>query len=402
MSPEDFPAYSAPPNKLRHILSPAWLPTFDRWFGLAYVRMALYTCLTMLALIVLIDSLENFDKFSRFAQNHQKTTEAMVWILAQHYLAFAPSLLCQHLIVIIPLAAAAIVATQAGLNRELTLLRAAGISLQRSALPLLVLALVFGVVYFAVRDTFVPLLLRKSFVMSNQLRPADILPLTWAQRTGNLQQHISIGYYDAHEGAAYNVSIEERDLNEYDVNKNNSITYQARKAFLQDHINIDNPDNEFDKQWAPDTLQPTKRSIYRHHKYTNSAWAEPVPTLLRPAHLERQVLTDMVMTWSDLLRARDDLDMKIEISRRLAEPLNALALLLVVLPLILRVSAKGGNVSYINNAIICVIAYGIFFVINVAGFSLGAKNILSPYFAAQIANLVFFTFGIFLMSRLER
>ena len=72
-------------------LSPWYLPTFDRWFGLAFVRMLICCCVAILALIVLIDNLENFDEFVEYAKKYDKTTWQMVGILAGHYAAYAPS-----------------------------------------------------------------------------------------------------------------------------------------------------------------------------------------------------------------------------------------------------------------------------------------------------------------------
>lgn len=400
MSADNVSSASRPPI-LRGALSPWYLPTFDRWFGLAFVRMLIYSCLVILSLIVLIDNLENFDEFIEFAKDRHKTNWEMFWILCGHYSAYAPSLLCQHMIVIIPIASAVIVTTQSCMNREFTLLRSAGISLQRAIMPLLTLALVFGLVYFAARDSFVPLILRKSFIMNNQLRPAKILPLNEVLRFGNTQQHLIMGHYEAHEGAAYNLSIEVRDLDDYAANKNNFTLYQARRAFLQDYINVDNPNAEFDKQWMPDTTGPAVVKVYRNHRYTSTPWTEAVPTTIRAARLERQILTDMVMTWSDLLRSRDDLDIRLEISRRLAEPLMAVAILLVILPLVLRGAARGIPASYITNAIICVVVYGVFFLLNSMLFSLGVKNVLSPLLASQLANIIFIGVGIWLLRHIE-
>lgn len=428
MSAENPAAENAapPPRRplLRGVLSPWYLPTFDRWFGLAFVRMLVCCCLAILALIVLIDNLENFDEFVEYAKKYDKTTWQMIGILAGHYAAYAPSLLCQFMIVVIPMAAAAIVVTQACLNREFTLMRTSGISLQRATMPLLALSLAFGLAYFAARDSFVPLVLRKSFIMNNQIRPANILPVNvavrfgdarrpWtynlpggsgdgaAVRFGHVQQHVLMGHYEAHDAAAYNVSIEMRDVEEYDAGKNNFVRFWARKAYLQDYINVDAPNSDFDKQWVPDPAVGGEVQIYRNHRYTVAPWKDPVPTTIRPARLERQVLTDMVMTWSDLLRSRDDLDIRLEIARRLAEPFMAVAILMVVLPLILRQAALG-NASYITNAVICVAVYGAFFLVNSICSALGTDETLPPLVASQIANVSFCLLGVWLMGRVEK
>ena len=394
-------APSPRPPLLRGLLSPWYLPTFDRWFGLAFVRMLICCCLAILALIVLIDNLENFDEFVEYAKKYDKTTWQMVGILAGHYAAYAPSLLCQFMIVVIPMAAAAIVVTQACLNREFTLMRTAGVSMQRAVMPLLALALAFGLAYFATRDSFVPLVLRKSFIMNNQIRPANILPVNVAVRFGKTQQHVMMGHYEAHDAAAYNISIEVRDIEEYEAGKNDFVRYWARKAYLQDYINVDDPKSDFDKQWVPDPAAGGEKQVYRNHRFVVSPWKDPVPTTIRPARLERQVLTDMVMTWSDLLRSREDLDIRLEIARRLAEPFMAVAILMVVLPLVLRQAAQG-NVSYITNAVICVVVYGAFFLVNSVCSALGTDETLPPLVASQVANVSFALLGVWLMGRIEK
>lgn len=402
LSAENYIEPAPRPTRLRGILSPLLLPTFDRAFGMAFIKMFLACIVAILSLIVLIDTLEHFDEFARYAKEHDLSSWKMLLVMGGHYAAYAPSLMCQFMIAILPMAAAAIVVTRSCLNREFTLLRAAGISLPRAVMPLVTLTLVFGIVYFTTRDSFVPLILRKSFIMNNQLNPAAIMPLNTALRFGTSQQHVIMGHYEAHEGAAYNITVEMRDIDDYNAGKNNFTVFQAQRAFLQDYVNVDAPDSPFDKQWMPDTSLPAVVKVYKNHRFTTAPWTEPVPTAVRPARLERQVLTDMVMTWSDLLRSRDDLDIQIEIGRRLAEPLMAVAILLVVLPLILQQAARGVPPSYVTNAIICVVVYGAFFAIDTACSSLGTSGTVSPLLASQIANILFIGAGCWLMYRVGR
>ena len=158
-------------SRLKRMFSPRYLPTYDKYIILNYLKSFFACIVLVLGLVILIDLLENFDEFYKYSNNNNKNLTQMIWILFKHYAAYAPSLIIQHMFSALPVAAAIITITNATLNRELTVLRSSGVSLQRTVLPILFVALVISTVFALTRDMYVPSLLRKSFVMNNRLPP---------------------------------------------------------------------------------------------------------------------------------------------------------------------------------------------------------------------------------------
>ncbi len=400
MNSTDQNTSSVIPSQLKGLFSPSFLPTYDRVAAIAFLKILLFCLGIVLFLVVLVDNLENFDEFSKYARIHDKSVGEMGLILFKHYAAYAPSLVCQFMIMALPVAAGVIVVTQASLNREFTIMRASGVSMQRAILPILALALLFGFVYSMTRNFYVPTLLRKSFVMNNQLRPADIVPLkVTPMRDGDYLYFVEMGHYDSDTGTAYNLRIEARKAEDFGAGSNRYIEYRARKATLSFLVDVDSPDDVHERKWVPEeggtmtTMSPSK-------KPKAAAWTTPLPTLVTPAMLERQVLTELVMTWNDLFRL-DDLEIRLEIQRRFAEPFSAFAVLMVALPLILWTINMGQAPSYIANAILGVVVCGMFYVVRMSFFSWGAADILPPLIAAQGANLLFVGLGSYLLYKVE-
>lgn len=387
------------PVRLRGRFSPPFLPTFDTYFALFYLKVFIFCLFLVMGLTVLIDNLEQFDEFAKYADENGHSVWEMIPILVWHYAAYAPALLCLFMVTALPVGAAVIVITQASMNREFIVLRASGISMQRAVMPLLVLALAFGFFYTLTSDLYLPALLRKSFVMNNKLRPAEIMPVKITPlRDGENLHFVEMGHYDSDSGTAYNLRVEVRNREDFFAGRNVFTEYRARRAFLQPLLDIDNPGDTRRYQWKPDEgAQVTTQMV---NNRSTRGWQEPLPTLVPPAGLERQLLTEKVMTWDDLRRF-DDLDAQLEKHRRLSEPFVSFAMLMVVIPLILGVTSSGRQPSYITNAVLAVLACGVFYVLRAGLFSWGASEYLPPLLAAQGANLFFIALGGVLLCRAE-
>ncbi len=399
MSPENFTP--RPENsKLKRMFSPIYLPTFDKFLAINYLKIFFACIVLVLGLVLLIDLLENFDEFYKYANIHDKTTLQMAWILFKHYSAYAPSLVIQHMFSALPVAAAIIAITNAAINRELTVLRASGISLQRMLMPILIVALIIATLFSLTRDMYVPNLLRKSFVVNNRLRPAETIPLKIVLNDGDAIQFIEMGHYDGESGQAYNIRIEVRQKDDFLAGRNIFYAYRAKRASLQPYIDVSNPDDEHFNKWTAE--DGASILIQMNNNRIIKDWDESLPTLVTQAMLERQVLTEMVMTWDDLMRLKSDLEVQLEINNRLSEPFLPLAMLLVTLSVILRISSSGQEVSYITNSIIGVVCCAIFFMLRSTFFTLGEAGTIPPFIAAQGATFIYFIVGGLLLTHVER
>lgn len=361
--------------------------------------MFLFCIIAVLGLVVLVDNLENFDEFAKYAKENDKTALEMFWILCMHYAAYAPSLVCQFMISALPVAAAVIVVTRSSLSREFTMLRASGISLQRAILPFLVLSLLVGSLFTFTRDLYVPMFLRKSFVMNNRLRPADTMPLKLAVTDGDSLHFVEMGNYDGSKGEAYNLRIEVRDKNAFLEGDKTYRAFRARKASLQPHVIVDNPDTLHLNQWKPEG-NATILEQQRNQRIKRD-WTIPLPTLITQAMLERQVLTDMVMDWGELLILQNSLEIQLEIQRRIGMIFVSFAMLIVALPLILRSTATGKAPSYISNAIIAVSTCLVYYLLSSIFMSFGEAEVLPVFLAVHGSTILYTIVGIYLLRRIE-
>ncbi len=386
-------------SKLKRMFSPLYLPTYDKYIVLNYLKFLLACVILVLGLVILIDLLENFDEFYKYANNNHNNLTQMVWILIKHYSAYAPSLVIQHMFSALPVAAAIISITNATLNRELTVLRASGVSLQRTIIPILLVTLVISTVFALTRDMYVPSLLRKSFVMNNRLRPAETIPLKIVLNDGETIQFIEMGHYDGETGQAYNLRIEVRQLKDFLEGKNIFYSYRAKRASLQPYIDVANPEDEHFNKWTSE--DGGSILVQMNNNRVIKEWENSLPTLVTQAMLERQVLTEKVMTWDDLMRLYNDLEVRLEINNRLSEPLLSFAMLLMSLSIILRLTSSGREASYISNAIIGVACCAVFFMLRSIFFSLGESGTLYPVLANQGPTLIYLTLGTFLLTHIE-
>ncbi len=398
MSAETF-ALREDNSKLKGMFSPLNLPTYDKYISLNYLKFLVACIIMVLGLVILVDCLDNFDEFYKYANNNDKSFSQMLWILAKHYGAYAPSLVIQHMFSALPVVAGIITVTNSTLNRELTVLRASGISLQRTVLPIFIVALIISTVFTFTRDMYVPSLLRKSFVMNNRLRPAETIPLKIVLNDGKTIQFIEMGHYDGESGQAYNIRIEVRQLEDFLEGKNIFYAYRAKRASLQPYIDVSNPDDEHLNKWTAE--DGASILVQMNNNRVIKDWDNSLPTLVTQAMLERQVLTEKVMTWDDLMRLNTDLEVRLEINNRLSEPLLSVAMMVVSLAIILKLTASGQEASYISNAIIGVATCAIFFMLRSIFFSMGEASILPPIIAAQGPTIIYLIFGSILLTRIE-
>ena len=185
-----------------------------------------------------------------------------------------------------------------------------------------------------------------------------------------------MGHYDGETGQAYNLRIEVRQLKDFLEGRNIFYAYRAKRASLQPYIDVSNPNDDHLNKWTAEDggtilVQMNNNRIIKD-------WDNSLPTLVTQAMLERQVLTEKVMTWDDLMRLYNDLEVRLEINNRLSQPLLPLAMLIISMAIILRLTSSGQEASYISNAIIGVVSCAVFFMLRSLFFSLGEIRGIIP------------------------
>ncbi|MCX7934278.1 MAG: LptF/LptG family permease, partial [Planctomycetota bacterium] len=194
---------------------------------------------------------------------------------------------------------------------------------------------------------------------------------------------LSLGHFDE-QRRAYNLRLESRRREDFYAGRPDFEALIAPEAVLQPRRS--NADDERGWQWLP--LQPGRRLRYTAYGYTEEPWLEPAATLITPAMLERQVLGEGVMTWTELKRlAENDLEVRLEMERRRSEPWACAAVVLAGLTAVLFLARRSSEPSYVHNAVVAVLICVIFYVLRLSFLSLGEREALSAVTAAWLPIL---------------
>ncbi len=384
------------------MLSPRFLPQIDRYFVRSYALMTLLCACATMALITVGDVFQKMDEFTEYAETGNYGLGVVIWLLVKYYAAFAPSSLLEWLLPLVLLISGVIIVTVTSINNEYTALRAAGISMQRAMLPILVLTLLIGYAVSLSRDMVQPHLLRKASEINSIIRPRATKPLSLPIRDGDEIHFITMGHFDGKTGTAYNLRIEVRNAKDFYDGKESFIAYEAAKAYLQPRTDLVDADRDDDRelQWFPD--DKSVKLTQWAYKRTKDVWKEPIPTYITRAMLERQSLGESVMTNDDLNRLSDDLDVQIEKQKRRSEPWVGVVWVLVGLSMVLRQTVAGQEANYVKNMVIAILIAAVIFITRFSCLSMGQDETIGPFLAAWLPNIVFGGIGIWLFLDLER
>lgn len=382
------------------MFSPRFLPQIDKYFARSHLVVALLCAFGLMAIIVVGDVFQKMDEFTSYAERSKQGFAVVLWLLARYYAVLAPGLLLQWMLPLVLLMSGVIVVTVASSSNEYTALRAAGISMQRAVLPLLAVSLLIGYAVSFSRDWVLPHLLRKSSEINTMIRPRTTKPVQLPIRDGSEMHFIAMGYYDPKAGAAYNIRIDVRDTKAFYEGQETFTSYSAAKAYLQPRTNVDGSGDERQLQWMPD--RPGAKLTQGTFMRKIDDWTEPLPTYITPAMLERQALGEAVMTWGDLSRLSDDLDIQTEKQSRRSEPWVGAVLMLVGLSFVLRRNVMGQESNYVKNMVTAIMVAAVFYVTRLAFLSFGESEYIGPFLAAWMPNLLFGATGLWHFLRLER
>ncbi len=379
------------------MLRPLLLPRSDSYFAREFLLMCLAVFFGMVALIIIGDAFQQADEFTDYAQKSGVGVVTVLLMLLNYYAAFAPVIVLQWLMPLVMLLAAVIVITKSSNYNEYTVLRASGISLQRAALPFLFVALAISYVSSLTRDLYLPHLIRRKAAISNRIRPRSKRPVKVALRDGETFHIVAMGHFDSKAGTAHNLRIEIRRLDDFYNGENTYDVYAAHSAALQPAAEAN---DEHRNQWTPE--KGARHLVQGKWQRLLAAWEEPVPTLVTRAMLERHALGMAIMTWNDLNRLAEDLDVRMEREKRRAEPWMTPLILLVAFPLILRAISRGEEPNYILNVLAGTAVCGAFYVLQMVFEGWGEQEWIRPMVAAWLPHLIFVGVGVWVYPRIEQ
>lgn len=379
------------------------LPRTDWYFTKKYLTLFALVFTAVLGLLIIGDLFQKTDEFAAYADRSDNRTIIVIFMALQYYLTFAPAMLIRYLLPMVMILAGMVTVTSSAVHNEYTVLRSSGISIQRSMAPILLATLLITYSIHFTRDQYMPFLLRKGHAVATEIKPTGALPISLVLRDGDTIQTVSMGHFDIFENryVAHNLRIETRKAKDFFSGSDDFSAYTAWEAYLQPRTDPDREEDDIrDLQWKP--ARNAMRYDYTFAYRNSDTWEEPVPTLVTPAMLERQVLGEAVMRARDLeLLGREELDARLELHRRSSQPWAITALIWVGLSLVLGFMARGSEPSYIINVVIAILLCAAFYILRNSFLTLGESEALGPFLAAWMPVGVMAAIGVILGYRLE-
>jgi len=353
-----FPRFSLPRPSL-----------MDVYVGRKYLRTVILAFVGLMALYYIGEFIELSEKLSKGQATMPKIVE---------YFYYATP---KFVYFIIPLATlVAVLTTLGGLTKtnELTILRACGISLYRTTLPLLALALVSSAMLFALEDRVMAHSERRAEFLRNEIRDRPQRTFNVANRSWLIGRTAGLYHYavfDVRAQTLHHLSIYETARNPYRLT---SHTFATRAVFR-------------DGAWeATDGWVQTfdDKGRVRRETFTSKTLALEEPGFFGAEQFEAEF-----MSYGELRTYIDELDEsgfsiaahKVELQRKVAFPFVTVVMTLIAIPFGVTLGRRGALYG-IGLAIVLAVAY---LLVSTLFIAFGVAGWLPPVLAAWATNIVF-------------
>jgi LPS export ABC transporter permease LptG/LPS export ABC transporter permease LptF len=294
----------------------------------------------------------------------------------------------------------AVLVTFGTLNRssELTAMKATGISLYRMVTPVLVVALLLSAALFVFGETYLPDSNRRQEALRNEIKdkPAQTYlrpDRKWISgQAGAFGEPARIFYYqffDADRDEFANLTVFELD----------PATFAVKRRIFAADVRWDPRVGQwiFDNGWQRTFAGETTSSYAPFRVSTFPEMREP------PGYFKKEDLQSQEMSYGELSRYIRDLKqsgfdtmrLRVQLMRKLADPLVTLVMAILAVPFALSMGKKG-SLAGIGTAIGLAITYWV--VAGVFG-AMGNVNTLPPVLAAWSPDVLFGLAGAYLLLR---
>ena len=341
----------------------------DVYVGRKYLRTVILAFVGLMALYYIGEFIELSEKLSK--------GQATMPMIARYFYYATP----KFIYFIVPLATlVAVLTTLGGLSRtnELTVLRACGISLYRTAVPLLALALISSGLMFALEDRVMAHSERQAEVLRNTIRDRPQRTFNVANRSWMIGRSGELYHYavfDVRAKTLHQLSIFKTARNPYRLM---SHTFATQAVFS-------------DGAWqATDGWVQTfddKGNVRR------TAFKSETLPLEEPGFFGTEQFEAEFMSYGELQTYIEELDQsgisfaahKVELQRKIAFPFVTLVMTLIAIPFGVTLGRRGALYG-IGLAIVLAVAY---LLVSTLFIAFGVAGWLPPVLAAWATNIVF-------------
>jgi len=348
-----------------------WRPQLmDLYVGGRYLRTIGLAFFGLLSLYYIVEFIEMSEKVQK-----GNATMAMV---AEYFYYATPT----FVYFVVPLSTlVAVLTTFGGLTRtnELTVLRACGVSLYRTAVPLLLLALVWSGVLFVLEDRVLAHSQRQAAVLKDVIRDRPPRTFNLANRSWLMGRDGRIYYYavyDAREQTLHQASVFETARKPFRLVSHTSATQMTFR----------------DGAWhATDGWVQT---FAANGKVTRKAFTEQTIEMVEtPEDFGTEQIEATMMNYGELREYIDRLgdsgfsiaEQEVELHRKLAFPFVTIVMTLIAVPFGVTTGRRGALYG-IGLALALAVSY---LVISHVFIAFGNASMLPPLLAAWATNLLF-------------
>jgi LPS export ABC transporter permease LptG/LPS export ABC transporter permease LptF len=333
-----------------------------------YVRTAALAFVGLLALYYIGEFIELSEKISK--------GQATMPMVARYFYYATP----KFIYIVIPLATlVAVLTTLGGLTRtnELTVLRACGTSLYRTALPMLVLALVWSGLLFALEDRVIAHSERQAEVLRNTIRDRPQRTFSAANRSWSINEDTLYHYavFDTRTETLHQLSVFETEPEPYRLK---SHTF-AREVVYKDGT------------WT--ATDGWVRTFDENGRVRRTTFKNKELPLREPEVFGTEQVDAAFMSYAELKAYIERLDrsgfsvaqQKVELERKVAFPFVTLVMTLIAIPLGVTTGRRGALYG-IGLAIVLAVAYLLTSSLFIA---FGTATLLPAALAAWATNILF-------------
>lgn len=358
---------------------------FDRYIVKQFLITTLFAIFAIVIIFVIIDLMENLDDFI--------DGNADVFLVVQYYIYFMPEIIKLMIPVAMLLSALFTTGRLSALN-EFTAMKAAGLSLYRYMIPLLIVAFLVSVFSIYFNGWVVPYTNKQKYSLARTYLHKYLSYISksniFIQDTEN--RIVSIGYFDESRGLATNVTIEDFSEDDLTVVK---ATYSAKQMQWDDYTqswNLMNGNVRIFKGEQEDYKTFTILNIGR----LNFKPDDVKKKQQRPDEMSYEEMKEFI---ENQKRAGQDVSRwEVDFYSKISFPFASLIVVLFGVPFSSIKRRSGVGVEF-GIAVGISFLYMIFLKISQA---FGYNGDLNPLFTAWLANLIFLLAGIYVLIRVPK
>jgi LPS export ABC transporter permease LptG/LPS export ABC transporter permease LptF len=358
-----------------HLPKPGLL---DRYISRLYLRVAGLSFLSLLGLFYISTFIDRSDKIFKDKATPADVGQLLIWLTPQ------------FVYYIIPIAALlSVLVTYGILSRttELTVMKACGVSLYRSALSVIFLSLVFSGILFALEQRIMAQANRRAEALDakikgRQPKTHSILTRRWVTKDDSFYHY---GHFDSER-------VEMLPLTVFRIKPG---TWELASQTFVHRATFRNGSWEGAEGWRHD------------FSATPPAWTrisrQPLPDVQPPDYFSKEPPQPEFMTVGDLRRYIGDLQMSgfnivppsVELQRKLAFPLVTLVMTLLAIPFGVG-AGRHGALYGIGLGIVIALSY---WVLISAFVAIGRAGLLPPVLAGWTPNILVAGIAVYLLLR---